>query len=219
MVALANRLYASEYQPSPRTGDTSRYGSGKSDFLRSFAYYVAGTMGLVTPQALERSYSTSIVPVHYKAEGAEAEVPAAFELERTPAQNLARVREVLRPAVLELAGLFGVSRQAVYDWQGGAEPAPAAAERLATLARAADVFVEANVNVDAKTLRRKVAGGGTLLDAVLSGGDAEQVARRLVPTLQREAAQRERLDEQLAGRRRRAVNADDYGTPAASEDA
>lgn len=176
-------------------------------------------MGFVSPQAMERSYSTSIATVHYKSEGAEARVQEAVELERTPAQDLARVREVLKPTVLELANLFGVSRQAVYDWQRGAQPAPQAAARLAMLARAAEVFAEANIKVDAKALRRKVSGGGTVLEAVLNGGDGEHVARSLVPTLQREAAQRERLSQQLAGRKRGPVSADDYAAPTVSEDA
>lgn len=219
MAALASTLYASGYQPPPSVGAVPRLGGGKNGLIRSFAYCVAGTMGFVSPQALERSYSTSITNVHYKAEGAEAQVREALALERTPAQDLALVRGVLKPRVLELANLFGVSRQAVYDWQAGAQPAREAAHRLAILARAAEVFAEANVKVDAKTLRRKVSGGGTVLDAVLSGGDVERVARSLVPTLQREAAQRQRLSQQLAGRKRVPVSADGYGTPAVSEDA
>lgn len=218
MVTLASTLYASGYQPPPSAGSASRQPNGKSGLLRSFAYCVAGTMGFVSPQAMERSYSTSIATVHYKSEGAEARVQDV-ELERTPAQDLARVREVLKPTVLELANLFGVSRQAVYDWQRGAQPALQAAERLAMLARAAEVFAEANIKVDAKALRRKVSGGGTVLEAVLNGGDGEHVARSLVPTLQREAAQRERLNQQLAGRKRGPVSADDYGAPTVSEDA
>lgn len=219
MAALASTLYAPGYQPPPSVGAVPRLGGGKNGLIRSFAYCVAGTMGFVSPQALERSYSTSITNVHYKAEGAEAQVREALALERTPAQDLALVRGVLKPRVLELANLFGVSRQAVYDWQAGAQPAREAAHRLAILARAAEVFAEANVKVDAKTLRRKVSGGGTVLDAVLSGGDVDRVARSLVPTLQREAAQRQRLSQQLAGRKRVPVSADGYGTPAVSEDA
>jgi len=214
--AAAGTLYVPNYLGS---GAAARQVGGKSSLFRSFAYCVAGTMGLVTPKALESSYATSIARVHYEVDGNEDEAQVAVELERTPSQDLARVREVLKPAVLELANLFSVSRQAVYDWQGGAQPAPKAAVRLAMLARAADVFAQAHVAIDAKTLRRKVAGGGTVLDAVLSGGDAEQVARSLVPTLQREAAQRERLSRQLAGRKRGSVSADDYGTPTVSEDA
>src|SRR4051812_43049267 len=38
---------------------------------------------------------------------------------RTAAQNLSRVREIFAPSVTELAALFGVSRQAIYNWQAG----------------------------------------------------------------------------------------------------
>ena len=143
----------------------------------------------------------------------------AVDLEPTPAQDLARIREVLKPRVLELANLFGVSRQAVYAWQEGARPAAKVAAGLAQLARAADVFAAADVQVDARTLRRKVMGGRTVLDAVLVGDDASQIAQSLVQTLRREAAQREMLKMRFAGRRREAVDLSDYGTPAATDDA
>ena len=218
MSSIASALYASGYQLPIVNGTASRHHGTMGGLFRSFAYCVAGTMGFVTPQALENRYSTSVAPVHYMVEGDGATTQDDVGLERTPAQDLARVREVLKPAVLELANLFGVSRQTVYDWQGGAQPAPKTAERLAKLASVADVFARASVAVEAKTLRRRIAGGGSLLDAVLSGGDAEQLARSLLPTLQREAAQRGRIDQQLAGRKRGEVNADDYGTPSVRED-
>jgi len=177
-------------------------------------------MGVVTPESLEQRTATSNSHIHYETAPAKP-TPAVepFAIEPSPAEDLARVREVLRPAVLELANLFGVSRQAVYAWQDGAQPAPVAAARLATLARAADVFAKAGVTADTKTLRRKVAGGGTVLDAVLNGGDAVLVAQSLVQTLVREAAQRERLSKQLIGRQRPPTDADGYGSPAPAEDA
>lgn len=200
-------------------GELARIGSSHG-IVRTFAYWMVGTMGLVTPQALEKVArgTTSLTPVHYEFEQAQSSLPEAIELERTPAQNLARVREVLKPAVLELANLFGVSRQSVYAWQDGAQPSAETAARLASLAQAADVFADAGIKVDATTLRRKVAGGRTVLDAVLSGTDAAQVAQALVSTLRREADQRARLAGQLAGRKKQPVNVDDYGAPAVSED-
>jgi transcriptional regulator with XRE-family HTH domain len=219
MTTAALARYEANYQPPTMPGDQARSGN-MNGLARTFTYWIVGTMGLITPQALEKvnRNATSLTPLHYEFEQSQGGQPVALELERTPAQNLARVREVLRPAVLELANLFGVSRQSVYAWQDGAQPSAETSARLALLAQAADVFAEAGINVDAKTLRRKVAGGRTVLDAVLSGNDAAQVAKALVPTLQREAAQRERLAVQLAGRKRESVNVDDYGTPAVSED-
>ena len=220
MNATTGTLYASDYRPLARRATTPELVGNKTIAVLSFAYCVAGTMGLVTPQSLEQRTATTNAPVHYETDKADAIFAAqSIALEPTPAQALARIREVLKPAVLELANLFGVSRQAVYAWQDGARPAPEAAARLAMLTRAADVFATAGVAADTQTLRRKVAGGGTVLDAVLTGGDAVQVARSLVQTLQREAVQRERLTKQFAGRKRGPAAADDYGTPAVAEGA
>jgi transcriptional regulator with XRE-family HTH domain len=214
-------LYASGYQ-APEGSSAATYSPAlNGDLMRSFACCLAaGTMGLLTPQAVESQYAkaTSVAPVHYNIKGNQGDAAYDVELERSPAEDLARIREVLKPTMLELASLFGVSRQAAYDWQQGSQPIPQTAQRLAQLARVADVFAEAGLSVGAKTLRRKVAGGGTLLDAVSNGGNAESVARSLVGTLKREASQRERLQVQLAGRKRTPANYGDYGAPFLSED-
>ena len=220
MNAATATYYTPDYRPVASRALMAEFAGNKGLAAMSFAYCVAGTMGLVTPQSLEQRAATSNSPVHYEIDmtGVALTIqPVA--LEPTSADDLARVREVLKPAVLELANIFGVSRQAVYAWQDGAQPAPEAAARLAVLARAADVFAAAGVAAGTRTLRRKVAGGGTVLDAVLTGGDAVLVARSLVQTLQREAAQGKRLTKQLAGRKRGPTDADDYGSPAAAEDA
>lgn len=214
-------LYAAGYQAPQGSSAATCSATGNGGTMRSFACYLAaGTMSLFTPQAVESLYSraTSVAPVHYDIKVAQNGAAVNVQLERSPAENLARIREVLQPTMLELANVFGVSRQAVYDWQQGSQPVPQTAERLAQLALVADVFAEAELSVDAKTLRRKVAGRGTLLDAVSSGSDAESVAQSLVGTLKREAAQRERLQAQLAGRKRAPANSSDYGAPILSDD-
>lgn len=209
-------------RPMPTFTSTVEAAGAKAIAVLSCAYYVVGTMGVLTPELMAQRSITSNWGVQYKYPSKEtpaATSQTAVALQPTPAADLARIREVLKPAVLELANLFGVSRQAVYDWQAGAQPSAEAATRLAELARAADVFAEAGVTVNAKTLRRKVAGGGTLLDAVLNGGNAVQLAQSLVATLQREDSQRQRLSQQLAGRKRGPVNPAEYGAPGLADEA
>jgi transcriptional regulator with XRE-family HTH domain len=222
MTASAVRsLYAAGYQAPEAPSATTYSAASNGGPIRSFACYLAaGTMGMLTPQAVECLYAkaTSIAPIHYSIKGGQDDAAYDGEVERSPAENLARIREVLKPTMLELASLFGVSRQAVYDWRQGSQPVPRTTQRLAQLARVADVFAETGLSVDAKTLRRKVAGGGTLLDAVSSDSDAELVAQRLVGTLKREALQRERLQMQLASRMLAPTNHSDYGAPALSDD-
>ncbi len=218
--AIAGSLYATGYTAPEVSGGATRPAVGNGSLMRSVICYVAaGTMGLLTPHAVETRYATSLASLHLDIDGSRSGAAQPVELERSVARDLMRIREVLKPTVLELANLFGVSRQAVYNWQAGAQPDPPTVQRLAQLARVADLFAEAGLSVDARTLRRKVAGGGTLLHALSSGDDVEVVARGLLPTLKREAAQRERLRAQLAGRERARVNPNDYGAPRVSEDA
>lgn len=185
----------------------------------SCAYYVVGTMGLLTPESIEQRSATSIWGLNYNHPSRSAHSVKDLEatIAPTPAEDIARIRAVLKPAVLELANLFGVSRQAVYDWQGGAQPSPQVAEKLSALARAAHVFETSGVAVNSQTLRRRVAGGSTLLDAVMNGADAVQVAELFVQTLKREGSQQQQLSRRFAGRTTIPIAADEYGAPQLSD--
>lgn len=185
--------------------------------------FVVGTMGIITPEAVAQRDVTTLGMQYKHPERTNPTIKvsekaiATVLLDPTPDQNLARIREVLKPTVLELANLFGVSRQAVYDWQAGAQPSQETSTHLAELARAADVFSAASLSVTTHTLRRKVAGGTTLLEAIFNQGNAVQLAQSLVETLQRESNQKVRLAQQVAGRKRGPANPADFGAPSLSE--
>lgn len=185
----------------------------------SCAYYVVGTMGLLTPEAVEQRSATSTWGVNYEHNktSTNREAQAARKIQPTSAEDISRIRDVLKPTVLELANLFRVSRQAVYDWQAGAQPSTQVAGKLASLAHAAEVFVASGITVNTQTLRRRVAGGGTLLDEVLNGGNAVHVAQSFVQTLKREALQQQQLSQRLAGRKGPPMKISDYGIPHLSD--
>ncbi len=90
------------------------------------------------------------------------------------------------------------------------------ADRLTDLARAADVFIEANIHPSARLLRRAISSGKGLLDIVQDGGPAESSARKLVDILRSEARQRERLQARLATRA--SVDFSDAGIPMLDEE-
>lgn len=212
-------LYAANYVPPRRHAASGPNDMGRS--FRSMAYCVAGTMSLLTPQMVEARTGTSNRPIHYEVRQPDA--PAAARTQpaapSVAAVQLALVRQVFNTSMLELANLFGVSRQALYGWQSGAQPLPMPAGRLAALAGAATIFAEAGVAADARTLRRKVTQGRTLADAVMAGEAAAPLAQALVETLKREATQRQRLQAQLAGRKPAKASPADYGAPALDEGA
>ena len=135
---------------------------------------------------------------------------------RTPLDDLARIRGVLKPSVTDLAGALGVSRQAIYDWQSGKAISSENARRLAGFARAADVLSTEGVAASPRLLQRKVQSGNSLLDIARQGGSLEEAARVLASIIQREAKQRQVLAARLAGRRRPLDPDEDYG-PAVSE--
>jgi hypothetical protein len=136
----------------------------------------------------------------------------------TPAENLARVRSVLQPAITDLAKALGVSRQAIYDWQAGKPIAADNATRLVDLARAADVFAREGLTTTAHMLRRPIAFGKNLFEIVRDGGSAEVAARQLVDMVRRELVQRAELDSRRADRERPARDQyDDAGVPMLDE--
>lgn len=212
-------LYAANYVP-PRRHAAAMPNEMVRGF-RSMAYCVVGTMGLLTPQMLEARTGTSTLPVHYEVHQPDAQASGRAQ-PAAPSDavvQLALIRQVFNTSMLELANLFGVSRQALYGWQSGAQPLPAAAGRLAALAGIAAIFAEAGVPADARTLRRKIAQGRALADAVTSGEAVAPLAQSLVATLKREAAQRQRLQAQLVGRKQAQASPADFGVPALDEGA
>lgn len=136
---------------------------------------------------------------------------------RTTAQCLAQIREVFKPSVTELATLFGVARQTVYNWQAGQPIAPENAARLEDLAAAADVLQENGLAGQSHALRRPLPGGGTLFDRVRQGDSAAQAALALVEMLRHESAQREEFKGRVAGQGRQPVDTAELGLPFLNE--
>lgn len=163
---------------------------------------------------------------YYKARGSKGYAIANYDVpsrlatgvaDRTPPEALAQIRAVLKPAVKDLAAMIGVSRQAVYDWHGGATIASKHGERLADLAHAADLFANEGLTATSQVLHRPVVAGRSFLDIVLGGGSAADAARSLIGIVRREAEQRKVLEARLANRARPALVADDFGVPMLDE--
>jgi DNA-binding transcriptional regulator YiaG len=197
-----------EVQPSGLTGDLTG---------RFIKYCVAGTYGLLSPMYLHASAATSNWNIN-KIE-IHAAVNQAPNDRISSVRDLAHAREVLKISVTELARVFGVTRQAVHEWAKGGALASANADRLSTLARAADVLAASGLEITPQLLRRKIGLGPSLLESVTHGADAVDLARKLVDTLSREAQQREQLASRFAGRKKSAQSEAEFAVPHLSEDA
>jgi transcriptional regulator with XRE-family HTH domain len=138
---------------------------------------------------------------------------------RSPAEDLVRIREVLKPAVSDLAITIGVSRQSVYNWLNGEPVAEEEnAAKIQDLAQAADVLAHEGIAVNAALLKRKFANGRTLLQVAQAGESSRDAALQLVHVYKRETAQRERMAARFASRGKSAPSAD-FDLPSASDDA
>jgi hypothetical protein len=142
----------------------------------------------------------------------------ATSLVANPADDLERIRRVLRPSVTDLAKALGVSRQAIYDWQAGRPIAAENASRLLDIACAADLLAREGLQATAQVMRRPITNGKNLFDIVRDGGSAEAAARTLIDIVRRELRQRESLKSRLA-KRARPTREDfrDLGTPMLDE--
>ncbi len=194
------------------TGDTSNIVRLVGWFVAAgAALSVIGTGGHLSLEHIQRGgqqalYATPAVEV------------AVVDDVRTPAEDLARIREVLHPSVSDLATTLGVSRQSVYNWLNGEQVADENAARLQDLAQAADVLAHDGITVDAALLKRKFANGRTLMQVAQAGESARDAALMLVQIHRREVAQRERMNARFANRAKAPATAD-FDLPPANDQA
>ena len=170
-----------------------------------------GTGGELSIEHLQRSAN----PMQHMTPTIDLTVLAPI---RSPAEDLARIRAVLKPAVSDLATTFGVSRQSVYNWLNGEPVAEENAVKLQDLAQATDVLAHEGIAVNAALLKRKFANGRTLLQVAQAGDSARDAALQLVHIHKRETTQRERMIARFANRGKTAPSAD-FDRPLANDDA
>jgi transcriptional regulator with XRE-family HTH domain len=170
-----------------------------------------GTGGELSLERLERSVRQS------QHVGSVVEVAEINQI-RTPNEDLVHVREVLNPAVSDLAATLGVSRQSVYNWLNGDTVADENAAKLQDLAQAADVLEHEGVTVNATLLKRKFSNGRTLMQVVQAGESAREAALMLIQIHRREAAQRQRMNARFANRRKTPASSD-FDLPASNDHA
>lgn len=137
---------------------------------------------------------------------------------RTSGENLSRIREVLNPAISDLATTLDVSRQSVYNWLNGDPVTDKYAAKLQDLAQAADLLAYEGVAINVSLLKRKFANGRTLMQVTQAGESARDAAMMLIQIHKREAVQRERMNSRFAKRAITPASAD-FDLPASGDDA
>jgi transcriptional regulator with XRE-family HTH domain len=131
----------------------------------------------------------------------------------TAARNLSRVKAVFAPSVTELASLFNVSRQTIYNWQAGEPIATENRQRLEQLTEAANLFDAHGLSQKVGVLRRPISGGKNFFELVKAGSDPTEICRKIIANVEVEMEQRQRLQDRLANRKRKPLDVDEIGSP------
>lgn len=138
---------------------------------------------------------------------------------RTAAADLKQVRSIFQASISDLAALFGVTRQTIYDWLGGEQqPRPAHLARMGDLLDAASAIESAGYTVSRRALNQTLADGHSLFDKVRTGESLKGATEELIALFHREDTQRQTLARHLANRPRGPADWGDAGIPHVRED-
>lgn len=164
-----------------------------------------GTGGFASPELLRQPWGYPMVPV----EQDEPASPYAAMMEQVRvgfSRNMSRLPEV-----------FGVSRQALYNWLNGDTPAASQHARIRNLADAAAVFQARAFKPTSASMDRVLSGGKSFLQLMSEGAEGRTTAEKLVRVMERSAQARGRLASLLADEQPVALSASDLGSAARDE--
>ena len=118
---------------------------------------------------------------------------------RSAGGHIGNIRGVFKPTVADLADLFGVSRQAIYQWlRDGAAPGQGKLERIRRLSRVADAFRQAGVSRAKDIIKMKAFAGRSLADLFKSDEDTPEHTAALIAEAKAMESARLRLWRALA---------------------
>lgn len=119
-----------------------------------------------------------------------------------------RLKRVFGLSISKQAQIFGVSRQAIYNWRNGEEPTGKNLEALMDLNNAAELFETEGVQVTGLLMKRPFSQGKSLLDLMEAQTPIYQPAQKLVNQIKREAEEKSRLTQRFGNRQLPKI---DYG--------
>ena len=166
-----------------------------------------GTGGLPLVALVQSDIGYSMVPV-------VVAVPQAVD---TPFSDLMQVVQAgFGRTMSSLPGVFGVSRQTLYNWLKGETPKVVYQGRIRELAKAASLFQDLGFVSTTQALSRVLMDGKSFLQLVAEGADGKDMAKKLVSLIRRGDDSRAKLTA-LVGGRRAELTAYDIGAPSLDE--
>lgn len=175
----------------------------------AIAALAAGTFGSINPDAIN-SLGTSSWGISVKETKAVSESNIA--------NSLKFIVDATKISITEMAKVFGVSRQAVYDWLNGGAINNKNGTAISNFDNALQTLLASGLSPSIRDLRRKI-GGVSILDNLQSDTKSAEFAEVLASTLLREQAQRIKLAERFKGRERPQLKNEDFGAPHLADEA
>ncbi len=147
-------------------------------------------------------------------------VPAVVAVQHAVDTPFADLMQVVQSGfgrtMSSLPGVFGVSRQTLYNWLKGETPKVVYQERIRELAKAASLFQDLGFVSTRQALSRVLIDGKSFLQLVAEGADGKDMAKKLVSLIRRGDDSRAKLTA-LVGGRRAELTAYDIGAPSLDE--
>jgi hypothetical protein len=128
------------------------------------------------------------------------------------------IRQGFGRTLSRLPGVFGVSRQSLYNWLDGEMPNERHQARIMQLAEAARSFLESSFTPTSASLTRTLSRGRSFIELMADGEDGREAARKLMVLTQRSLISRARLDAALVGTGSAPSAGPRFGAPALDED-
>jgi hypothetical protein len=171
---------------SPAAGHAANFGYVPS--IAFAAFCLVGTGGLFTPEVLHardaKGYPFPDVRL------IEARPGRRSERQQSAAEHLNRIKAVFRTSMTELAAIFAVSRQAIYNWQAGQPVSEDNLRKVVALRDAAELVVSFGLEAGAD---RPLPGGKTLAEQVVGGTSPAMAVASLGALLRQDQKEREAL--------------------------
>ena len=124
---------------------------------------------------------------------------------RSPAQDLANIRDVFAIDMSDLAILLGITRPTVSAWLKGDEPKPEAVLRIQSLSTIADRVKHMNISRLDKLVHRPLSNGCSLFDILKTDADPTEVLASLHAIDAKEA--QTRRESKSSGKHLRSLDA------------
>jgi hypothetical protein len=134
------------------------------------------------------------------------------------AELMEQVKTGFGRTMTRLPGIFGVSRQTLYNWLAGENPKSVHQVKIEQLAAAARVFSQLGIKPTSDLLDRVVSNGKSFLQLLADGADGADTAAKLAHIAKRSSDSRSRLDAILNGRKTERPDVSDMGSPSLGED-